>query len=119
MAQTVNRLRSIAEGELPPEFLDPAHQPDRPQPPPSSTYQSDRQQTPAERAAASMLLASLRALSQRTIIAVSNLFVLATAASAFWLWLVTLPNPSIQQLVGLALYGILVLSVDWLVLRRR
>jgi hypothetical protein len=72
-----------------------------------------------ESAATSILLTALKALSQRTLIALGNLFVLAAAGSAFWLWLVTLPSPSIQQLVGLGLYGLLMLALVHLVLRRR
>ena len=66
-----------------------------------------------------MLLLALRALSQRSLIALAQLFVLLTAASAWWLWLTVLPAPSIQQLVGLALYGFLILALDYLVLTRR
>lgn len=111
MAQS-NRLRPIAEGELPPEFLADPNQgePLRPQP---------QAQQGLERAATSILFTSLRALSQRTLVAVANLFVLMTAGSAFWLWFVTIPNPSVLQLVGLCLYGILILLLNWLVLRRR
>jgi hypothetical protein len=72
-----------------------------------------------EDAATGILLTALKALSQRALVAVGNLFVLAAAASAFWLWLVTLPSPSIPQLVGLALYGALMLALVHLVLRRR
>jgi hypothetical protein len=72
-----------------------------------------------ESVATSILFTALKALSQRTLIALSNLFVLAAAGSAFWLWLVTLPSPSIQQLVGLGLYGLLMLALVHLVLRRR
>lgn len=98
-----NRLRPIAEGELSSELLGEA--------PPEPRR--------VEAAATSVLFTALRALSQRTIVAIGNLFVLLTVASAFWLWLVTLPNPTVLQLVGLALYAILILSVNWLVLRRR
>ena len=100
------RLRQI--GDIPAALLDPSLS-EQPSPPP---------QPRLEQAAAGMLLAGLRALSQRTIIAVGNLFVLAAAASAFWLWLTTMPDPSIHQLVGLTLYGALMLALCHLVLRR-
>jgi hypothetical protein len=72
-----------------------------------------------ENAATNVLLLSLRALSQRALIALDGLFVLITTMSAFWLWLVTMPEPSILQLVGLGLYGILIVCLNVLVLRRR
>lgn len=105
-----NRLRPLPEGELPPDFYQSESIPPQ-QPPPVSAR--------VESAATSMLFTSLRALSQRTLIAVANLFVLATAGSAFWLWLTVLPAPSVLQLVGLALYGVLILCLNWLVLRRK
>ena len=114
MAQT-NRLRSLGEGEIGESVPDPAllfGQP--PSPPPQPTAPPQR----LENAATTMLLTSLRALSQRTVVALANLFVLATVASAWWLWYVTMPAPNTSQLVGLALYGVLILALNWLVLRR-
>lgn len=122
MAQT-NRLRPLGEGELPPEYI--AYTGETPPPPEFADHVRRTQPPPAqqparsEAVATSVLLTALRALSQRALIAVSNLFVLLTAASAFWLWFVTLPAPSVLQLVGLALYGVLILALNWLVLRRR
>lgn len=104
-----NRLRPIPENEgldfpAPPQAVQfgPA-----PAPPPEEPV-----------FATSILLTALKALSQRALIALGQLFVLAAAGSAFWLWLVTLPSPSIPQLVGLALYGLLMLALVHLVLRR-
>ena len=51
------------------------------------------------------MLLAFKALSQRTIIALGQLFTLLTCLSAFWLWYIVLPNPNSYQLVGLALYG--------------
>lgn len=100
-----NRLRPIDEAAA----FDPlAPAPERPAPVPNEE----------PTLATSILLTALRALSQRALIALSNLFVLAAAASAFWLWLVTLPSPSVYQLVGLGLYGLLMLALTHLVLRR-
>lgn len=62
-----------------------------------------------DKAAMEMLLLGLKTLSQRTLVALSNLFTLLTAFSVFWLWYITLPQPNIYQLVGLTLYGIFVL----------
>jgi hypothetical protein len=96
-----SRLRSLGEGDT--DYLAEA-------PPPPGPL-------PAENVATSILLTSLKALSQRTIVALSNLFVLATALSAFWLWMVTMPAPTVLQLVGLGLYAIMILILDWMVLR--
>lgn len=76
------------------------------------------QEEPSSSLGTTILFTALRALSQRTVVALSNLFVLAAAGSAFWLWLVTLPNPSVPQLIGLGLYGLLMLALTHLVLRR-
>lgn len=110
-----NRLRPIGD-DMPASFFDTPQGPGQihePPPPPQQVAPS------VQNAATSILLLSLRALSQRTIVALGNLFVLLTAASAWLLWRDTLPQPSIPQLVGLALYGALILALDYLVLQRR
>ena len=58
-----------------------------------------------DEAATAMLLLGLKTLSQKTIVALSNLFTLLTCASAFVLWQNVLPSPNPEQLVGLGLYG--------------
>lgn len=105
-----NRLRPIDE-DLPSYFGAAEAEPT------PAAAPAPRPQTATENATTNMLMLALRALSQRSLIALSNLFVLLTAASAWWLWMVTLPAPSIAQLVGLALYGALILALDYLVLR--
>jgi hypothetical protein len=97
MAQS--RLRSLGEGDT--DYF----------------TQGETPPSPVENAATSVLFTALKALSQRTVIALSQLFVLATALSAFWLWMVTMPAPSVLQLVGLGLYAIMILILDWMVLR--
>lgn len=108
-----NRLRPLSEGEIPSEYLGV------PEPPGTGPTYQPPQQPRGEAVAASVLLTALRALSQRSLIAIGNLFTLTTAASAWWLWYVTMPTPSVLQLVGLTLYGVLILALNWLVLRRR
>ena len=71
----------------------------------------------ANRAATHALIVALKALSQRAIVGLANLYALALAASAFFLWYRVLPTPSILQLVGLGMYGVFVLAM--LALRRR
>jgi hypothetical protein len=106
-----NRLRPIGD-EIPTFFGGEAEPVPPPAPPPP------RPNPTLEQAATNILMLALRALSQRALVAIGNLFVLLTAASAWWLWMTTLPSPSIQQLVGLALYGVLILALNYLVLSR-
>lgn len=65
-----------------------------------------------QQVATEMLFTALRALSQRTLVALANLFTLLTVASAFYLWVVALPNVSILQIVALSIYSIFVLLVN-------
>lgn len=65
-----------------------------------------------------LLVTSLRALSLRAVVALTNLFMAASAGSAWWLWYVTLPNPSIPQLVGLTLYGLFILALNYMMRRK-
>jgi hypothetical protein len=63
------------------------------------------------------LLLLLKTMSQRTLIAASNLFTLAAVGSVFWLWLQIIAQPSINQLIGGTIYGVLVLAYEFI--RRR
>jgi hypothetical protein len=108
-----NRLRSIGE-DIPAFFGDGTAE----TPAPASPLPPRAPPNAEQAAATNILMLALKALSQRALVAVGNLFVLLTAASAWWLWMTTLPQPSIQQLVGLALYGCLILALNYLVLSR-
>ncbi len=70
-----------------------------------------------DEAATAMLLLGLKTLSQRAVVALSNLFTLLTCVSAFVLWQDVLPSPNTYQLVGLAFYGIFILLLH--IVRRR
>lgn len=63
------------------------------------------------------LMLSLKALSQRALTAASALFTGAALFSAWWLWRSVLPNPSIEQLVGVTLYALFILAIE--IVRRR
>lgn len=60
-----------------------------------------------------VIVFALQTLAKRTLIAISNLFSLLLAGSAFALWWSVLPQPTILQLVGLGLYAAFVLVLDF------
>lgn len=64
-----------------------------------------------DQAALEMILLGLKTLSQRTIVAFAQLFSTLTCFSVFWLFYTVLPSPTVNQLVGLFLYGIFVLAL--------
>ena len=64
-----------------------------------------------------MLLLALRALSQRAVTAITNLFSLLLVLSVWVLAMHVLDNPSTGQLIALAGYAVFVLAID--VVRRR
>ena len=74
-------------------------------------------ESPKEDRSTRMILFALQALAKRTLIAISNMFTLLLAASAFVLWWSVLPNPSLQQLSGLGMYAAFVLAFEFV--RRR
>ena len=71
----------------------------------------------AHDAGRAMLRMGLGALSKRAVAALPSVFALPAVGSAFWLWMVTLPNPTTYQLIGLGLYGALIIALH-LVKRR-
>ena len=91
---STTRLREVSEVELP------------------STEEiaaKARKNEERETAGLKLILMGLKALSQRTVLALNSLQTLLLAASAFWLWMVTLPNPTTEQLFGLCAYAAFVL----------
>lgn len=66
----------------------------------------------AHQVATAMLMTALRALSQRFIVALANLFTLLTAASAFYLWLQALPELNMLKIIGLSIYSVFVLALN-------
>lgn len=62
--------------------------------------------------ATQMLMTALKALSQRFVVALSNLFTLLTAASAFYLWMICLPEISVLKIVGLSIYSVFILALN-------
>lgn len=78
----------------------------------------DDDQTPkssmAETAGMQALILGLQALSQRTVVALSKIFVLLATMSAFALWWRVMPDPTQAQLIGLSLYAIFVLAASFI-----
>lgn len=67
-------------------------------------------------AATNMLLLALRALSQRSIVALGNLFTLLTVGSVWWLCL-SIPSPTVLQLILIGMYALFVLAANWIIRR--
>lgn len=62
-------------------------------------------------AAFRMLIATL---SQKTLVALSNLVTAGAVGSAWWLWNGVLPEPTTNQLVGVSLYAAFILAIEYL-----
>lgn len=71
----------------------------------------------AESALTGLLITSLRALSQRALIALSSIVDMALMASVFAVWLLIMGSPTVFQLVGAGMYAVFALIA--LLLRRR
>jgi hypothetical protein len=67
--------------------------------------------------AIAMLTIGLKALSQRALIAATDLFTLITVGSAFWLWYLT-PDPNDKQIISLSIYALFVLAANYIVRRK-
>lgn len=66
------------------------------------------------RAAMRFWLLSMQNIGNRAITGVSHLFTAAVVLSAWALFMWTLPTPSTLQLIGLGLYGLFCLAVEWI-----
>jgi ABC-type siderophore export system fused ATPase/permease subunit len=92
------------------EIIDETETPDvRPQPRPAANQQQD--------AAFSALMLALKAMSQKTVIALSKLAALAMVGSVFWLFM-SIPNPSTNQIVWGGMYSVFILLLTFLMSRR-
>ena len=63
-------------------------------------------------------LLSITALSQRAAVALAKLFTLLTVGSAFVLWY-NVPDPTVTQIVSLAIYAVFVLAINAILLWRK
>ena len=69
-------------------------------------------------AAVAVLMLSLKALSQRALVAIADLFCLFTCASVFWLFLLMPDDPSPQRIATLSIYAVFVIALNIIVRRR-
>lgn len=69
-------------------------------------------------AALGMILLGIKTLSQRVLVAIGSLVVLALSASVWWLFVEMPDNPSWSKITANAGYGIFVLTAIYLTRRR-
>lgn len=67
--------------------------------------------------AIALITIALKALSQRALTAVTDLFTLITVSGAFYLWMVT-PKPDVYQIVSLSIYALFTLAANYIVRRK-
>lgn len=67
--------------------------------------------------ATQLMLLSLKTLSQRALVAASAVFTGAGLFSAWYLWQSVLPAPTVYQLLGVTLYAVFFLALEFI--RRR
>lgn len=67
--------------------------------------------------AIAMLTIGLKALSQRALVAATDLFTLITCAGAWWLWYLT-PDPNQQQIVHNSIFALFILAANYIVRRK-
>lgn len=96
------------------KILDEKEVPDAPHPSVIAAAHAQRaaEAQKQQQAAINMISIALKALSEKALIAVSNLFTLAAVGSVFFLFYKVLPAPSYETLAGLTLYGLFVLFVE-------
>lgn len=100
-----NRLTAVGEEDVP-DTPTVAQQPLQPPP-----------QSPATQAALAGLIIALKALSQRTIVALASLFDLVLIGSAFVLWWQIIDDPNALRITAAGMYSGFIASV--LLMRRR
>ncbi len=75
-----------------------------------------RPQPQGQDAAFNALMLALKAMSQKTVIALSKLATLAMTGSVFWLFM-SIPNPSTNQIVWGGMYSVFILLLTFLMHR--
>jgi hypothetical protein len=65
-----------------------------------------------QREAITMMFLALKTISQKSVIALSNLFTVATASSVFVLWLNIISEITDRQIVAASIYSVFVLILN-------
>ena len=93
------------------------------QPPPLKKFEIVDDESPTsgqtsrtDQVGINLLALGLQTLSQRALTSIKALFTCGSVASAFWLWL-SIPDPSVLQIISLSLYAIFVLTANVIVRR--
>lgn len=87
-------------------------------PHPAAPRAVEREKAEREASLVAQMMAVLtKELSKKALVAISNCFTALSLGTAFWLWLSVLPDPSQNQLAGLAGYAVFVLLLEYV--RRR
>jgi hypothetical protein len=67
--------------------------------------------------AIAMLTVALKALSQRALVAATDLFTLITCIGAWYLWY-SIPDPNEKQIISLSIYAVFTLAANYIVRRK-
>jgi hypothetical protein len=65
-----------------------------------------------------MLTIALKALSQRALVALMDMFCLITCTGAWALWYMT-PSPTLFQIIHNTIFAVFVLAANWIVRTRK
>ena len=88
----------------------------QPQPQVASVHTAVPAPSKAAFQAMNLLIMAVKTISQRALIAATNLVTLIGLGTAFWLWLAVMERtdgPTTSQLIGLGLYGLLLVGLRW------
>ena len=98
------------------ELVDDVEAPAQAQAAPAMTAEQVYQVQQEAAQARAMLMLALKTFGQRFVIALSNIFSLLTVLSVWWLWM-SVPHPGTNDLVGMGMYAVFILVVNYLVKR--
>jgi hypothetical protein len=65
-----------------------------------------------QREAITMMFLALKTMSQKSLIALSNLFTMATAGSVFAVWLTIISDVTDRQIIAASIYSVFVLALN-------
>ncbi len=98
---TASRLEAVKVREVPDDLPDT-----------NAIIQAAAKAQMQQAVATEMLMTAIKALSQRFVVALSNLFTLITVASAFYLWAMSIDTISTLKIIGLSIYSAFILALN-------